>query len=159
MVIVLNKWDTVPEKDTKTGDERREEVYRSLPFLRWAPVAFVSAKTGMRVHTLLDFALRVKAARERELTHEELDRFVAKRVKPYLASRLSHHKTAMGQKRRQTYVFGIRQTGTVPPRFVMIVKDKDFTDPNVTRFVENRLREEFGLEGTPIKVSYREIEK
>jgi predicted GTPase len=41
----------------------------------------------------------------------------------------------------------------------MIVKDKDFTDPNVTRFVENRLREEFGLEGTPVFVSYREIEK
>ena len=113
----------------------------------------------MRVQNLLDMALKVKAARERELTNEELDRFVEKRVKPYLASRISHHKTAMGQKRKQTYVFGIRQTHVAPPKFVMIVKDKDFTDPTITRFVENRLREEFGLEGTPVTVNYREIEK
>ncbi len=159
IVLVLNKWDTLPAKSTKTGDEAREDLYRALPFLRWAPVAFVSAKTGMRVHTLLDLALRVKAARERELTHEELDRFVEKRVKPYLASRLSHNKTAMGLKRRQTYVYGIRQTHVAPPKFIMLVKDKNFTDPNVTRFVENRLREEFGLEGTPVTVNYREIEK
>ena len=159
IVIVLNKWDTLSSKSTKTGDEEREEIYLSLPFLRWAPVAFVSAKTGMRVQNLLDMALRVKAARERELTTEELDRFVEKRVKPYLASRLSHKKTYMGLKRRQTYVFGIRQTHHTPPKFIMIVKDKDFTDPNVTRFVENRLREDFGLEGTPVTVNYREIEK
>ncbi|HTK05122.1 MAG TPA: ribosome biogenesis GTPase Der [Candidatus Eisenbacteria bacterium] len=159
IVIVLNKWDTLSEKSTKTGDEEREEIYLSLPFLRWAPIAFVSAKTGMRVQNLLDLALKVKAARERELTNEELDRFVEKRVKPYLASRLSHHKTAMGQKRKQTFVFGIRQTHVAPPKFIMIVKDKDFTDPTITRFVENRLREEFELVGTPVTVNYREIEK
>jgi GTP-binding protein len=159
IVIVLNKWDTLSEKSTKTGDEEREEIYLSLPFLRWAPIAFVSAKTGMRVQNLLDLALKVKLARERELTNEELDRFVEKRVKPYLASRISHKKTALGQKRKQTHVFGIRQLSTTPPKFIMIVKDKDFTDPNVTRFVENRLREEFGLEGTPVFVNYREIEK
>lgn len=159
IVIVLNKWDTLSSKTTKTGDEEREEIYVSLPFLRWAPIAFVSAKTGMRVQNLLDLALRVKLARERVLTNEELDRFVEKRVKPYLASRLSHKKTAQGIKRKQTYVFGIRQNSTMPPKFTMIVKDKDFTDPNVTRYVENRLREEFGLEGTPVSVNYREIEK
>ena len=159
IVIVLNKWDTLSSKSTKTGDEEREEIYASLPFLRWAPIAFVSAKTGMRVQNLLDLALRVKVARERVLTNEELDRFVEKRVKPYLASRLSHKKTAQGIKRKQTYVFGIRQNSSMPPKFTMIVKDKDFTDPNVTRFVENRLREEFGLEGTPVFVNYREIEK
>ena len=159
IILVLNKWDTLTSKTTKTGDEAREEIYLSLPFLRWAPMAFVSAKTGMRVHTLLDLVLKVKQNRERVLTEEELDRFVEKRVKPYLASRISHKKTAMGVKRKQTYVYGIRQTSTTPPKFMMIVKDKNFTDPTITKFVENRLREEFGLDGTPVTVSYREIDK
>jgi GTP-binding protein len=159
IVLVLNKWDTLTTKTTKTGDEAREEIYNALPFLRWAPMAFVSAKTGMRVHTLLDLVLKAKVNRERTLTEEELDRFVAKRVKPYLESRISHKKTAMGVKRKQTYVYGIRQTSTAPPKFMMIVKDKNFTDPTITKFVENRLREEFGLDGTPVTVSYREIEK
>lgn len=159
VILVLNKWDTLGSKTEKSGDEARESLYRSLPFLRWAPVAFVSAKTGMRVHTLLDLALRAKRSRELLLSEEELDRFVARRVKPYLESRLSRKKTALGARRRQTYVYGIRQLSTAPPKFVMIVKDKNFTDPTITRFVENRLREEFGLEGTPITVNYREIEK
>ncbi len=159
IVLVLNKWDTLASKTTKTGDEAREDVHNALPFLRWAPMAFVSAKTGMRVHTLLDIVLKAKVNRERTLTEEELDRFVAKRVKPYLESRISHKKTAMGVKRKQTYVYGIRQLSTAPPKFIMIVKDKNFTDPTITKFVENRLREEFGLDGTPITVSYREIEK
>ncbi len=159
IVLVLNKWDTLTSKTTKTGDEAREDIYNALPFLRWAPMAFVSAKTGMRVHTLLDLVLKAKANRERVLTEEELDRFVAKRVKPYLESRISHKKTAMGVKRKQTYVYGIRQLSTAPPKFIMIVKDKNFTDPTITKFVENRLREEFGLDGTPVTVSYREIEK
>lgn len=159
VVLVLNKWDTLTAKSTKSADELRADVQLSLPFLSWAPFAFVSAKTGQRVHTLLDIALRVKRARERELTHEELDRFTEKIVKPYLASRVSHKKTYMGLKRRHSYVFGIRQVQTAPPKFVMLVKDKNFFDPNVAKFVENRLRDEFDLIGTPVVVNYREIEK
>jgi predicted GTPase len=65
----------------------------------------------------------------------------------------------MGLKRRHSYVFGIRQVQTAPPKFVMLVKDKNFFDPNVAKFVENRLRDEFDLIGTPVVVNYREIEK
>lgn len=159
VVLVVNKWDTLSSKTTKTGDEMRADILDELPFLTWAPFAFVSAKTGMRVHTLLDIALKVKASRERVLTEDELDEFNAKVVKPYLESRISHKKTAMGQTRKHAYVFGIRQTHSAPPKFMMIVKDKNFTDPSLTRFVENRLREYFDLVGTPVTVSYREIEK
>jgi GTP-binding protein len=127
--------------------------------MTWAPFAFVSAKTGTRVHTLLDLALRVKAARERVLTEDELDDFTKKVVKPYLESRVSKHQTYMGLKRRHAHVYGIRQTHSAPPKFMMVVKDKNFTDPSLTRFVENRLRERFDLVGTPVTVNYREIEK
>jgi len=159
VVLVVNKWDTLSSKTTKTGDEMRADILEQLPFLTWAPFAFVSAKTGTRVHTLLDIALRVKAARERVLTEDELDDFNAKIVKPYLESRISHKKTAMGVKRKHAHVYGIRQTQSAPPKFMMVVKDKNFTDPSLTRFVENRLREYFDLVGTPVTVSYREIEK
>ena len=159
IVLVVNKWDTLNAKTTKTGDEMRADILDQLPFMTWAPFAFVSAKTGTRVHTLLDAALKVKASRERVLTEDELDEFNAKVVKPYLESRISHKKTAMGQTRKHAYVFGIRQTHSAPPKFMMIVKDKNFTDPSLTRFVENRLREYFDLVGTPVTVSYREIEK
>ena len=159
IVLVVNKWDTLDAKTTKTGDQMREDILAELPFLTWAPFAFVSAKTGTRVHTLLDIALKVKVARERVITEDELDEFNAKIVKPYLASRISHNKTLMGLKRKHAFSYGIRQTQHAPPKFMMIVKDKNFTDPSLTRFVENRLREYFDLVGTPVTVSYREIEK
>jgi GTP-binding protein len=159
IVLVVNKWDTISGKNTKTGDDVRADILDQLPFLTWVPFAFVSAKTGTRVHTLLDMALRVKAARERVLTEDELDSFVKKTVKPYLESRISRHQTYMGLKRRHAHVYGIRQTHSAPPKFMMVVKDKNFTDPSLTRFVENRLREHFDLVGTPVTVNYREIEK
>ncbi len=159
IVLVVNKWDTLNAKTTKTGDEIRADILDQLPFMTWAPFAFVSAKTGTRVHTLLDLALRVKAARERVLTEDELDDFTKKVVKPYLESRVSKHQTYMGLKRRHAHVYGIRQTHSAPPKFMMVVKDKNFTDPSLTRFVENRLRERFDLVGTPVTVNYREIEK
>lgn len=159
IVLVINKWDTLTAKTTKTGDEMRADILAELPFLTWAPFAFVSAKLGTRVHTLLDIALKVKASRERIITEDELDEFTEKVVKPYLASRISHNKTAMGIKRKHAHAFGIRQTHSAPPKFMMIVRDKNFTDPSLTRFVENRLREYFDMVGTPVTVSYREIER
>jgi GTP-binding protein len=159
IVVILNKWDLLEGKTPKTGAAMRQRFLSDLPFLRWAPVAFVSAKTGMRVQGLLDLALRVKANRERRLSEEELDAFVTKSVKPYLASRVSRKKTALGAKRKHAYVYGIRQSAVAPPTFTMVVKDKDVVDDALKRFVENRLRERFDFEGTPVFIHAREIEK
>lgn len=159
IVVALNKWDKVPGKTVKSGGAYLEYFSSAFPFLAWAPIVFASAKTGHRVGDLLDLALKVKENRERRLTEEELDGFVDRIIKPYIKSRESKHKSALGAKRKAPYVYGLRQVETAPPSFMLIVKDKDAVSVNDLRFVENRLRENFDFEGTPIFIRSREIEK
>lgn len=149
MVIVVNKWDDAAEKKFGSADAYREYVRDMLPFCPWAPMLFISAKTGRNVSTLIPKILEVKRQRDRELTTEELDAFTEK-------ARKVHHSFAHGEKRPKLY--GITQTGSQPPSFMVVVKDKETLHTNYLRFLENRLRQEFGFEGTSIRVAGREIE-
>lgn len=159
IIVVLNKWDLVKDKTEKTANEYEDYFAASFPFLAWAPVVFTSAKTGQRVNNLLDLALKVKENREKKLTEEALDGFVDGIVKPYLKAREPHRKDALGVKKKHPHIYGIRQTDQVPPSFTVIVKDKSTLDYSYLRWIENRLREWFGFEGTPIYIHAREIEK
>ncbi len=159
IVIVVNKWDLVSEKNTKTGDQFTNELRKDLPFLWWAPVVFISAKTGQRVHQLLEMALEVRANRDKKITEDEMDKFVEEVVKPFVKERTPHHRDALGSRKKHPHVYGIRQTRTSPPSFTVIVKDKGVLDRSYLRFMENRIRERFNFDGTPVFVHAREIEK
>jgi GTP-binding protein len=150
VVVVINKWDLAQEKGLGTADEYARYVAGQMPFFSWAPVAFISAKTGSRVGKLLGYALAAAANRERTVPQEELDAFTEKLKKVH------HSAFKRGEKRPKVY--GITQTGAEPPSFMVIVQDKETIHPNFLRFVENRLRESFDLEGTPIRVRAREID-
>lgn len=159
IVVVLNKWDKIPGKATQSTAIYEDYFLSAFPFLKWAPVIFTSAKSGQRVDKLLGLALRVKRNRERTLTEEELDRFADTVAKPYFSSRKTRHLSALGVKQKTPYLYGIRQVETSPPSFMLIVKDKDAVSVNDLRYVENRLRESFDFDGTPIFLRSREIEK
>lgn len=151
VVVVVNKWDQSKEFALGTAEDYAKEVARQIPFYSWSPVTFISAKTGRHVTRLLDFALRIAHERKREIPQDTLDAFVEKLKKKH------HAMFAKGTSRPKVY--GITQIKTGPPHFMVIVKDKDTLHQNFLRFITNRIREEFGFKGVPIKVSGRELRK
>ncbi len=150
VLLVINKWDLASERKLGPADEYRRYLQARFPFLDWAPLAFISAKTGSHVNRLLNYALDIDAQRRREIPQADLDAFIEKLKK------IHHASFRRGEKRPKVY--GMTQTGTKPPVFTLVVQDKETLHPNFLRFVERRLREEFGFTGTAIKILGREIE-
>jgi GTPase len=146
VIIVVNKWDLVEEKNTNTMNEYRNYMAASFPFLAWAPVIFVSALTKQRVQTLFDWIDRVQTNRSFTIDQETLNEF--------LRNSIIQHKPAKGKGSRPPKILGIKQVGTKPPRFDLIIKSKrtDTVATSYIRFLQNRLQEQFNLVGTPIKI-------
>ena len=149
LVIVVNKWDLSAGKNLGNADDYRRYVQGELPFLAWADIIFISAKTGDRVGRVLNHVLEVAEQRGREIPQEELDKFVEKLKK------IHHSAFKKGEKRPKVY--GMSQNGIKPPSFTVVVEDKETLHRNFVRFVENRLREEYGFVGTPLQINAREI--
>jgi len=151
VLVIVNKWDLAAEHELGTAEEFAEEVAKDMPFYSFAPVTFIAAKTGSKVGRLLRYALDIAYQRKREITDGELDAFLEKLKKK--------HGAVLGEKKgsNRPVVYGIKQIGVKPPTFMIIGKKKETLHPNFMHFIENRLREEFGFEGTPIAVVSREI--
>jgi GTP-binding protein len=150
VLIVVNKWDLAEEKKLGGTKDFEKYVAIQLPFFTWAPVVFISAGTGRNVGKLLGLSLELAAERGREIPQEQLDPFAEKLKKAH------HAAFVKGEKRPKVY--GLTQVGTRPPVFMLVVKDKETIHYNFLRFVENRIRQEFGFTGTPVTVLAREIE-
>lgn len=150
LILVANKWDLVEDKDSNSS-KRYEAVIRQLfPFLNWAPMVFVSAKTGQRATSLVDAAFRVQEERYRHIDYNAVNRLLKatiKKMKP-LAS--------YGPKSPR--IFDAAQISHAPPTFLITVHgDKDNLHPNWLKFFEKRLREKFSFTGTPIVVKVRHL--
>lgn len=141
LLIVANKWDLVEEKDTK---KYTEIIYDFLPFATWAPIVFVSAKTGSKVGKILDILVEIDKDRRVELSEAQLDRFLSKVVKM--------HKPAKGTGTKHPHIYKIHQTSVNPPIIEVKIGSKDNLHFSYVRFLSNRLREKFGFTGTPISV-------
>ncbi len=148
-VLVFNKWDVVEEREEKAKELERE-AREDLPHLDFAPVVFLSAKTGRGVQGVFPRIRRVREEQRRRISTPDLNRFLEGAV-----ARLPP-RSKDGKEAR---LFYITQTGVVPPRFLVFSnkahKDLDFSYP---RYLARRLRETFGFEGTPIRVSIRRRE-
>lgn len=147
-IIVINKWDLV-EKETGTLEEYRKSVMEKLGFMQYAPILFISAKTGQRVHKLL-----------------ELIKFVndqaALRISTGMLNDLLNEATAMVQppsdKGRRLKLYYATQSSVKPPTFVIFVNRADLFHYSYERYIENQLRRSYGFEGTPIRFIHRERE-
>lgn len=145
LVLVVNKWDLVEDKTHRTAQEYEARIRRAFPFLSWTPIVFISAKTNVRTTSLLDIAFRIKAERERQIQYNALQRLL---------------KTVVARKRpmaesgpQSPYVHDVSQIGINPPTFLITVRgQKAVLHDAWLRYFENRLREKFGFEGTPIVV-------
>ncbi|MFR1441010.1 MAG: ribosome biogenesis GTPase Der [Clostridia bacterium] len=146
IIIVVNKWDEY-EKETGTLEKYKKEIYNKLSYLSYAPIIFISAKTGQRVNKLFD-----------------LINFVAEqnalRVSTSVLNQVINEAIAIVQpptdKGKRLKIFYATQASTKPPTFVIFVNNKELFHFSYERYLVNNIRKEFGLEGTPVRVIVRE---
>jgi len=145
-IIVVNKWDMV-EKDTNTMDKMTDEVRRDLSYMTYAPVLFISAKTGQRVDKLYQLINEVAAMSAMRVTTGMLNNILedaTARVQP------------PSDKGRRLKIYYMTQVGVKPPHFVVFCNDARLFHFSYQRYLENQLRAVFGLMGTPIKLTIRQ---
>ena len=145
-IIVVNKWDLI-EKDGKTMDRMREEIYRDLSFMTYAPILFISAVTGQRVERLFELIQYVNNQASTRITTGMLNNVLADaqtRVQPPT------------DKGRRLKIYYMTQTGAKPPHFVCFCNDARLFHFSYQRYLENQLRNVFGLEGTPVRLTIRQ---
>lgn len=146
IIIVVNKWDEY-EKENGTLEKYQKEVYNKLSYLQYAPILFISAKTGQRVHKL--YELINKVANQNAL-----------RVQTSVLNQVLNEAIAIVQpptdKGKRLKIFYMTQASTKPPTFVVFVNDKELFHFSYERYLINQLRKEFGLVGTPVRIIVRE---
>ncbi|MDD3285299.1 MAG: ribosome biogenesis GTPase Der [Patescibacteria group bacterium] len=142
LIIIANKWDKVEEKNQKHWQEK---IFGKLPFAAWAPLLFVSAKTGAKVNKILDIALEVAAARKTEISETQLKKFLSRVVKVHLP--------AKGKGLKAPHIYEIAQKRHNPPSFTVRIGSRDDLHFSYVRFLENRLREQYDFIGTPVRMS------
>jgi GTP-binding protein len=146
LVVAINKWDAV-EKTDKTFDEYVRRLRRDAPFLDFAPVVSISALSGQRVDRVLELAVDVWAERRRRIGTGELNRMVRQAV-----DRLA---PPLVRGRRPKILYAT-QVAIAPPTFVVFVSGSADLHFSYRRYLENRLREAYGFDGTPLRLHVRE---
>ena len=145
-IIVVNKWDLV-EKDTNTMAEMRKRVKQDLSFMDYAPVVFISCLTGQRTGRIFDM---INAANEQASM-----RISTGRLNDLLADAQARQQPPT-DKGRRLKVYYMTQTGVKPPHFVVFCNSKELFHFSYQRYIENRIRATFGLEGTPVRLTIRQ---
>ncbi len=146
VVIVVNKWDAV-EKDDKTMKEFEQKIREHFLFLDYAPIVFLSAKTKKRIHTLIPMIDKVSENHALRVETSVLNDVIMDAVA------MNPTPTDKGKRLRIYYA---TQVAVKPPAFVVFVNDPELLHFSYERFLENRIRDAFGFEGTPIKIFARE---
>ena len=145
-IIVVNKWDLV-EKDDKTMDKQRKEVYRDLSYMTYAPVLFISALTGQRADRIFELVNYVNDQSAMRITTGMLNNILAD------AQARQQPPTDKG---RRLKIYYMTQTGIKPPNFVVFCNSRELFHFSYQRYIENQIRAVFGLEGTPIRMVIRQ---
>jgi GTP-binding protein len=146
VVVVVNKWDLVPDKDSSTMATHAQAVKDRLRFLDYVPVVFVSALTRQRVDKMLAVALHVASERNMRIPTSELNRILRTAV-------VSHPAT--GRQGRPLRFFYATQARVAPPVIVVFVNDRELIHFSYERYLENSVRSVYSFEGTPIKFEFR----
>jgi len=144
LVVAVNKWDLV-EKHPKAQQEYTEVLRRELKFADWAPVLYLSAKTGQRVDRIISQAFAIQAERTKRVPTPKLNDVIRHAVDAH----------PLSERGRQLKIYYSAQTGTSPPRFTCFVNDPRMIHFSYVRYLDNVLRENFGFDGTPIRIEFR----
>ncbi len=144
-VFVVNKWDTLA-KDNKTLGTFVDQIRYEFKFLSFAPIVFVSAKTGQRINKVMEAVALVAEQYARRVTTSELNRCFKEAVE-------AHH-APLHHGRRVKFYF-VTQVGVKPPTFAIFTNQPEGIDTPYERYLGNRFRDAFGFQGTPFKLLFR----
>ena len=146
IIIAVNKWDAI-EKDDKTIYKYRDDIFRTLSFIPYAEVIFISALTGQRIGKIFD-------------SIEEVIQSQNLRIKTGVLNEIITEATVLQQppsdKGKRLKIFYVTQVSVKPPTFVCFVNDKELFHFSYQRYIENKIRETFGFNGTSIRLLIRE---
>ncbi len=146
MIILINKWDLI-EKDNRTMNEFTKEIRNELSYITYAPILFVSALTGQRMNRILEEVKKVANQNSMRTSTGILNEVIGE------ALLLNQPPSDKGRRLR---IFYATQTSIRPPTFVLFINDKDLMHFSYLRYIENKIRENFGFEGTPINFILRQ---
>ncbi len=147
LVVAVNKWDLVEDKTDRTFDQYVEWIRNEVPFLDFAPIVSISAKTGQRVGKVLEAAIDIWAERRRRIPTGALNR---------LLLRATERTPPPPVRGKRPKLFYVTQAAIAPPTFVFFASDASGVHFSYRRYLENQLRETFGFDGTTIRLVFRD---
>ena len=146
IIILVNKWDEY-KKENGTLEQYQKDVYNKLSYLSYAPILFISAKTGQRVNKLFELINSVASQNSLRVSTSTLNQVLNEAIA------IVQPPTDKGRRLKILYA---TQASTKPPTFVIFVNDKELMHFSYTRYIENKIREAFGFRGTSLKFIIRE---
>jgi len=146
LIIAVNKWDLIAEKDTATARRGEQAVVERMPALAAVPFVYLSALTGHRVRRLLDLILSVAAERARRIPTAEVNRIMRGLVQ---------RNQPPQQAGREVKVYYGSQIGTEPPDFAVVLNRPEAVSEAYQRYLVNGFREAWGFVGSPVRLSLR----
>jgi GTP-binding protein len=147
LVIAVNKWDLVADKTDRTFDQYTEWIRNEVPFLDFAPILSISAKTGQRVGRVLETAIDIWGERRKRISTGALNRVLLAATDRTPPPPVRGHRPKL---------FYATQAAVAPPTFVFFASDASAVHFSYRRYLENRLRDTFGFDGTPIRLVFRD---
>lgn len=148
LIIIANKWDKIEDRDTK---EWTQSIRMKIPFVNYAPIQFISAKTGEKVGKIMDLVVTIAEQRKLTLSESQTEKFLKNVVKI--------HKPAKGKGTKAPRIYEFKQLKSNPPLFSLRIGPNDNLHFSYVRFMENRLRDRHGFLGTPINIKVTKNKK
>lgn len=147
LIISVNKWDIVEDKDSNTADKFKKEIRSEAPFLDYAPIIFISAKTKLRLNKIFSTAVDVYASCNKRVSTSLLNKVV---------NEAFDLNPPLSEKGKRAKIYYSTQTSAAPPSFVIFVNNSKLLKDSYKRYLERKMREAFGFLGTPIRIIPRE---
>jgi GTP-binding protein len=151
LVLVVSKWDIAEDKDAYTRDGIAARLKREFDFVPWAPLAFTSSVTGRNVTKLFDLAMDIDAARQLRIPTPELNKWLRQAV--------DEHPPAGLKDRQPKLNYMVQETDNPTPAFKIFASQSRYVHWSYRRYLERRMREAYGFEGTPVQLWFIEKHK
>jgi len=144
IIFLANKWDIIDDRTPQIDKKMKDYYQASFPFLSFAPLLFVSAKTGRNIDKILDLILQIKEERNKRVPDDKLNEV--------LRNAMKRHLPAQAKGIKHPFIYSLEQTRINPPEFKLTIGKDDTLHFSYLRFLENQIRDNFGFAGTPIEI-------
>ncbi len=145
IMVIFNKWDLV-SKDNSTTGNFIADIHEQMPFLQFAPVQFISAKTGQRINRLMETVVKIEEESQKRIPTSELNRFMEKVVE---------YRPPTHPKGRLVRIYYMTQAAVKPPTFIFFCNQPGLVTENYRRYLHNQIREMFAFEGVSIRLIFK----